>query len=185
MVVMYCEMDHCDALSNVMATCGALKWYCLFCSFVLYVENQASWLDCQYQGHLSVGIFVRTWHINVTDNIIVKFQWFQLNFHVQKNKFIRQSVCRKNKRNQLKIKETKVYIQKQPMTSCGSIKTKIYGWRFALAKLWYKIENHQHMSSSWKWKVTFTFSPAMKCKQLQIYCPLTALEPRCVLCRKW
>ena len=41
---MYCEIDHCDALSNVMAG-GTLKWYCLFCSFVLYVENWASWLD--------------------------------------------------------------------------------------------------------------------------------------------
>ena len=29
-----------------LSTCGALKWYCLFCSYVLYVKNRASWLDC-------------------------------------------------------------------------------------------------------------------------------------------
>ena len=28
-----------------LSTCGALKWYSLFCSFVFYVENRASWLD--------------------------------------------------------------------------------------------------------------------------------------------
>ena len=31
-----------------------------------------------------------------------------------------------NKRNQLKIKEIKVYSSKQLMTSCGNIKTKMY-----------------------------------------------------------
>ena len=35
---MYCEMDHCDRLSNVMALnlWSLKKRYCLFCSFVLY-----------------------------------------------------------------------------------------------------------------------------------------------------
>ena len=40
-----------------------------------------------------------------------------------------------NKINQLKIKGIKVYSSKQSMTSSGSIKTKIYKWRLALATL--------------------------------------------------
>ena len=40
-----------------------------------------------------------------------------------------------NKRNQLKIKGIKVHSLKQSMTSSGSIKTKIYKWRLALATL--------------------------------------------------
>ena len=34
-----------------LSTCGALKWYCLFFSFVLYVENRASWLDWSSRQH--------------------------------------------------------------------------------------------------------------------------------------
>ena len=73
-----------------------------------------------------------------------------------------------NKRNQLKIKGIKVYSSKQSMTSCGSIKTKMYKWGLTLATLWYKIEDHQDLSPSWKWRI-FTFSSTMKCKSLQIY----------------
>ena len=62
----------------------------------------------------------------------------------------------------------KVYSPKQSMTSCGSIKTKMYKWGLTLATLWYKIEDHQDLSSSWKWRI-FTFSSTMKCKSLQIY----------------
>ena len=40
-----------------------------------------------------------------------------------------------NKRNQLKIKGIKIYSSKQSMTSSGSIKTKIYKLRPALATL--------------------------------------------------
>ena len=39
-LIMYYEMDHCHALSDVMAL--NLWSYCLFYIFVLYVENQAS-----------------------------------------------------------------------------------------------------------------------------------------------
>ena len=52
-----------------------------------------------------------------------------------------------NKKNQSKIKGGKVYSSKQLMTSCGSIKTKMYKWRLALATLLYEIENHQDLSS--------------------------------------
>ena len=62
-----------------------------------------------------------------------------------------------NKWNWLKIKGMKVYSSKQLMTSCGGIKTKMY-----------KIEDHQDLSSSWKWRI-FTFASTMKCKSLQIY----------------
>ena len=89
-----------------------------------------------------------------------------------------------NKRNQLKIKGIKVYSSKQLMTSCGSIKTKIYKWRLALATIWYKIEDHQDLSSSWKWRI-FTFSSTVKCKSLQIYFLLSALKHTCDLCRNW
>ena len=40
-----------------------------------------------------------------------------------------------NERNQLNIKEIKVYSSKQLMLSFGSIKTKAYKWRLALATL--------------------------------------------------
>ena len=86
-----------------------------------------------------------------------------------------------NKRNQLKINGIKIYSSKQSMTSSGSIKTKIYKWRLALAALWYKIEDHQDLSSSWKWRI-FTFFSTKNCKSLQIKFSQTHT---CNLCRNW
>ena len=37
-----CKMDHWQ---RFLKRHGSLKWYCLFCSSVLYVKNRASWLD--------------------------------------------------------------------------------------------------------------------------------------------
>ena len=75
----------------------------------------------------------------------------------------------------LKIKGIKVYSSKQAMTNCGSIKTKMYKWRLTLATLWYKIEDHQDLSSSLKWRI-FTISSTMKCKSFQTYFLLSALK---------
>ena len=64
------------------------------------------------------------------------FSWEDKHFF----SFILDKVLAKNnKRNQLKIKGMKIYSSKQSMTSSGSIKTKIYKLRLALATLIYDI----------------------------------------------
>ena len=74
-----------------------------------------------------------------------------------------------NKKINYKSREyIKAYSSKKSMTNYGSIKTKMYKWMLPLATLWYKIEDHQDLSSSWKWKI-FTFSSTMKYESLQIY----------------
>ena len=113
--------------------------------------------------------------------IAASFSWEDKHF----SSFILDKVLDvSNKRNQVKIKGIKVYNSKQSMTSSGSIKTKIYKWQLALATLWYKIEDHQDLSSSWKWRI-FTFSSRIKCKSLQIYFLLSALKHKWSLCLNW
>ena len=65
-----------------------------------------------------------------------------------------------SKRNQIKIKGIKPRFkaQKNQWQVVAVSKPKYINGSLALATIWYKIEDHQNLSSSWNWRfITFSY----------------------------